>query len=44
MGKLGRSYLRCGVKVGGNNIYDINQYVLSLRFTYILKLFNKSYV
>ena len=40
--KIGRPQLSCEVKEGGKMI-DINQYVLSLRFNFIFKLFDNNY-
>ena len=40
--KIGRSQLCCDVK-GGGKMIDIKQYLLSLRFNFIFKLFNSNY-
>ena len=41
--KIGRPQLSCEVKEGGGKMIDINQYVLSLRFNFIFKLFDNNY-
>ena len=37
---IGRSQLCCDVKEGGGKMININQYVLSLRFNLIFKLYD----
>ena len=41
--KIGRSQLCCDVKEEGGKMIDIKQYVLSLRFNFIFKLFDNNY-
>ena len=41
--KIGRSQLCCDVKEGCSKMIDIKQYALSLRFTFIFKLFDNNY-
>ena len=41
--KIGRSQLCCDVKEEGGKMIDIRQYVLSLRFNFIFKLFDNNY-